>query len=201
MASVTLAFSCVLPISIHTILPGNCSVLSSSYGIKIVEGKDCPKKADGTWAFLSKYERMGYSKTIDLLLDMIEPIHRTGKVITGNSGFCIAMGVMALQKFGVNGQLLIKKRKYWRKPFPVTTSQLHGDKAIGPHGDVCSSDGRTTILGALHQRSKLHHKDHVDAWGPSQDSRPSNLVACGRRVENVQIRRALQPAQVCQAMS
>jgi hypothetical protein len=28
----------------------------------------------------------------------------------------------------------------------------NGDEAVGPHGDVCSRDGRTAILGALHQR-------------------------------------------------
>jgi len=83
--------------------------------IKILEGKDCPNKDDGTWAFPSKYERMWYSKTIDLLLDMTEPINRTGKVVTGNSGFCVVMGVMALQKFGVHGQFLIKNRKFWPK--------------------------------------------------------------------------------------
>jgi len=39
--------------------------------IKWVEGKDHPKKADGTVALPSKYERMGYLKMIDLLLDMM----------------------------------------------------------------------------------------------------------------------------------
>ncbi len=57
-------------------------------------------------------------KTIDLLLDMTEPINRTGKLGTGKNGFCIAMGVMALQKFGVHGQFQIKKRKYWPKHVP-----------------------------------------------------------------------------------
>ena len=73
------------------------------WGFKIVEGKDHQKKADRTWAFPSKYEIMGYSKTINLLLDMTKPIHRTGKVVMGNRGFCVAMGVMALQKFGIHG--------------------------------------------------------------------------------------------------
>ena len=76
--------------------------------IKIVKGKDRPKKAGETWAFPSKYETKGYSKTVDLLLDMTEPIHCTGKVVTGDCGFCVAMGVMTLQKFGVHGQFLIK---------------------------------------------------------------------------------------------
>ncbi len=49
---------------------------------------------------------------------MTEPIHRTGKLVTGDSGFCIAMGVMALQKFGIHGQFQIKKWKYWPKHVP-----------------------------------------------------------------------------------
>ncbi len=78
---------------------------------KIVEGKDFLKKANGTWAFPSKFEQMGYSKIIDFLLDMTKLIHCTGKFVTGNSGFWVAMGVMAPQKFGVHGQFLIKKQK------------------------------------------------------------------------------------------
>ena len=49
---------------------------------------------------------------------MTEPIHRTGKLVTGDSGFCIAIGVMALQKFGIHGQFQIKKLKYWPKHVP-----------------------------------------------------------------------------------
>jgi hypothetical protein len=86
--------------------------------LKIVEGKDWPKKADGNWAFPSKWEQMGYTKTVDLLLEMTEPIHGTGKVVTSDSGFCIALGVIALHKKGVWGQFLIKKRKYWPRFVP-----------------------------------------------------------------------------------
>ena len=86
--------------------------------IKIIRGKDCLKEASGTWAFPSKYKTKGYSKTVDLLLDMTEPIHGTGKIVTGDSGFCVAVGVTALQKHGVHGQFLIKKRKYWPKHVP-----------------------------------------------------------------------------------
>ena len=100
--------------------------------IKIIRGKDCLKEASGTWAFPSKYKTKGYSKTINLLLNMTEPIHRTSKLVTGNSGFCIAMGVMALQKFGVHGQFQIKKRKYWPKHVPG--NYIYGYMATKPLG-------------------------------------------------------------------
>jgi hypothetical protein len=40
------------------------------------------------------------------------------KVVTGNSGFCVALGVRALHQQGVYGQFLIKKRRYWPKHVP-----------------------------------------------------------------------------------
>ena len=100
--------------------------------IKIVEGKDRPKKADGTWAFPSKFEKKGYTKTVDLLLDMTEPIHGTGKIVTGDSSFCVAVGVTALQKHGVHGQFLIKKRKYW--PRHVLGDYIDGYMGTKPLG-------------------------------------------------------------------
>ena len=86
--------------------------------IRLVEGKDRPKLPNGQWAFPSKFEKKGYNKTVDLLLDMTEPIHRTGKVVTGDSGFCVTAGVMALHAHGVFGQFLIKKRRYWPQQVP-----------------------------------------------------------------------------------
>ena len=86
--------------------------------VKIVEGKDRPKRADGTYAFASQFEKKGYPPTVSLLLEMTEPIHRTGKVVTGDSGFCVAQGVLALDNHGVYSQFLIKKRRYWPKGVP-----------------------------------------------------------------------------------
>jgi hypothetical protein len=82
--------------------------------VKIIEGKDSPKKADGSWAFPSKWEQMGFTKKVNLLLE-IKPIHHMGKIVIGNSGFFIADGVIALHKKGVHDQFLIMKQKYWPK--------------------------------------------------------------------------------------
>ncbi len=48
------------------------------WGIRLVKGKNRPKLTNGQWAFPSTWERQGYTKTVDLLLDMTELIHRTG---------------------------------------------------------------------------------------------------------------------------
>ncbi len=66
--------------------------------VKLVEGKDRPKLPNGQWAFPSKWEREGYSKTVDLLLEITEPLHGSGKVVTGDSGFCVMKGVTVLHQ-------------------------------------------------------------------------------------------------------
>jgi hypothetical protein len=83
-----------------------------------VEGKDWPRKPDRTFSFPSKWEQKGFSNTVELLLDTTEPIHHTGKVVMGNSSFCVALGVAALHQQGVHGQFLIKKRRSWPKHVP-----------------------------------------------------------------------------------
>ncbi len=39
--------------------------------VKLVEGKDWLKKADGMFAFPSQYEKKGHSPTVTLLLEMM----------------------------------------------------------------------------------------------------------------------------------
>ena len=100
--------------------------------VRLVEGKDRPKLANGRWAFPTKWEDEGYTKTVELLLDMTAPIHRTGKVVTGDSGFCVTEGVTALHDRGVYGQFLIKKRRYWPKHVPGDLIDAHmAGKALG----------------------------------------------------------------------
>jgi hypothetical protein len=69
--------------------------------VKLQEGKDRPTKADGSPAFPLKYE--SYSKTANLMLEMTENIHGTGKIVSMDSVFvslhqvflrCMIMGSM-----------------------------------------------------------------------------------------------------------
>ena len=84
----------------HSIADGDDGK-ATMWRVKIVEGKDRPKKPNGTWAFPSKWEQRGMTKTVTLLLEMTEPIHGMGKVVGGDSGFCVTQGVLALDKVGV----------------------------------------------------------------------------------------------------
>ena len=84
--------------------------------VKIQEGKDLPKKPDGSWAFPSKFP--SYSKTATLMLEITKPVHHTGKVISMDSGFYVLVSIIAMHKFGVHGQSLINKRRYWPKNVP-----------------------------------------------------------------------------------
>ena len=91
----------------HTIADGDKGY-PIMWRMKLQEGKDRPKKADGTWAFPSPFE--GYSKTAKLMLEMTEPIHGTGKVVSMDSGFCVSAGILAMHSVGVFGEALVKKR-------------------------------------------------------------------------------------------
>ena len=93
--------------------------------INLVEGKDRPKLGNGRWAFETKWERQGYTKTAALLLEMTEPLHGTGKMVTGDSGFCVAKAVMDLHAKGVYFQSLIKKRWYWPAQVPGDQIDAH----------------------------------------------------------------------------
>jgi hypothetical protein len=61
------------------------------FQIKLVKEKDRPKKADGTWAFPSEFDRL--QKTTKTMLEMTKPLCGTGKVVVVDSGFCIRDGV------------------------------------------------------------------------------------------------------------
>ena len=80
------------------------------YRIKIQEGKDRPKYANGKWAFPSKFEgenpntERKYTKTSSLVCDMPVSLHGTGKTVSMDSGFCVTVGILHLHEHGVYGK-------------------------------------------------------------------------------------------------
>ena len=85
--------------------------------VKLQEGKDRPMDSNNKPRFPTEFENN--SKTSALMLYMTKPIHNTGKVVTMDSGFCVAAGILALHHVGVYGQALIKKRgRFWPKHVP-----------------------------------------------------------------------------------
>jgi hypothetical protein len=79
----------------HTIADGDGGK-PIMFRIKLVEGKHRPKKADGSWAFLSEYDCL--QKMTKTMMETTKPLHSTGKVVMGDSSFCIHKGVIALHK-------------------------------------------------------------------------------------------------------
>ena len=61
-----------------------------------------------------KYEDHS-GKTVGLLLRMTKSIWNTGRVVVLDSGFCVLMALIALEKHGLFAHALIKKRRYWPK--------------------------------------------------------------------------------------
>jgi len=82
----------------------------------LVEGKDRPKKADGSWAFPSEFDHL--TKTAKTMMEMTKPLHGTGKVVVGDAGFSVRDGIIACHKKGVNFQAYAKKRGHWPKGVP-----------------------------------------------------------------------------------
>jgi hypothetical protein len=112
----------------HTICDGDLEKGNPiMWHVELMEGKDTPAGAPA-----KKYSDLG--KTPGLMCRMMEPIKRTGKACTMDSGFCVSKGIVELEaKLGVLGQALIKKRgRYWPKGVPGDMIDQHfADKEIG----------------------------------------------------------------------
>ena len=52
------------------------------------------------------------------MLEMTNPVHHTGKVVSMDSGLCVSVGIIVMQNFGMYGQSIIKKRRYWQNNVP-----------------------------------------------------------------------------------
>ena len=112
----------------HTIADGDGGN-AICWRAKLQEGKDRPKNGN-EWAFPSRFEN--HSNTVQLMLEMTEPIHHTGRVVSMDSGFCVAAGILAMHDHGVYGQSLIKKRRYWPKSVPGDQIDAHfASKSLG----------------------------------------------------------------------
>jgi Transposase IS4 len=84
----------------HTIC---CALSTIMWHAEIVEGKDRP-----TQLGQKEFNDLG-GPTVGLMVHMTKPIHHTGKVVVMDSGFCVAKGIVEMEKKGVYGQALIKK--------------------------------------------------------------------------------------------
>ncbi|KAL7471152.1 hypothetical protein ACHAXS_011440 [Conticribra weissflogii] len=114
----------------HSIADGNLGK-PIMWRVKLQEGKDRPKDSNNKPCFLTEFE--SHTKTSALMLYMTKPIHNTGKIVTMDSGFCVAAGILALHDVGVYGQSLIKKHgRFWPKHVPGQLIDNHmKDKEIG----------------------------------------------------------------------
>ncbi|KAL7477906.1 hypothetical protein ACHAW6_003691 [Cyclotella cf. meneghiniana] len=73
-----------------------------------------------------------FSKTTTLMCEMTEPIHGTGKIVSMDSRLCVTAGIFHLHDFGVYGQSLTNKHKYWLKDVPVEQINWYFDgKELG----------------------------------------------------------------------
>ncbi len=84
------------------------------WGIKLQDGKDQPMDQNNNPHYPTEFEN--YTQSSTLMLYMTKPIHNTGKIVTIDSRFCIAVGILVLHYIGVYRQASIEKwRRYWPK--------------------------------------------------------------------------------------
>ena len=90
------------------------------------------EKADSwTWAIPMEYDSMA-GATAKTMMMMTKPIHGQGKIVIGDSGFCVRDGVLACHRAGVFFQAYIKKWKAW--PRGVSRNEIDeffADQQIG----------------------------------------------------------------------
>ena len=84
-----------------------CADTNVIWQLEIREGKDQPHELP------KEHDNKG--KTVGTLLHLMKPIHRSGKLVVLDSGFCVLQGLIELKKLGVFDHALIKKHWYWPK--------------------------------------------------------------------------------------
>ena len=82
------------------------------------------------------------------MLEMTEPIHGTGKIVTMDSAFCVSAGILALHEKEVYGQALIEKRGwYWLRGVTGDEINHFEGKQIGDFECfVQESDGKQFLF-------------------------------------------------------
>ena len=56
---------------------------------------------------------------------MCKTLYGTRKAVVMDSGFCVSKGIVELERKGVYGASLIKKKKYWPKGVPGAAIDAH----------------------------------------------------------------------------
>ena len=76
-----------------------------------------------------KYKELGL--TVGLILWMCKTLYGTCKVIVMESDFCVSRGIVELERKGVYGASMIKKKHYWPKGVPGVAIDTHfEDKGV-----------------------------------------------------------------------
>ena len=111
----------------HTIcdcdLKEGCPIM---YWVELVEGKDRPKE-------LGPKEFDDRGRTVGLMMRMSKNLWNSGKIVTMDSGFSVAKGILAMREKGVFGQSLVKPRgRGWPVFVPGKyIDEYFADKEIG----------------------------------------------------------------------
>ena len=110
----------------------NCLIwLWYLFFVKLVEGKDAPEECPPK-QYSEKWENMS------LILRLTKKLHGTGEIVLLDSGFCVLQGLVDIEKKGVYGAALTKKRWYWPRYIDWKIIKAHFiNKGVGAVGAHC----------------------------------------------------------------
>jgi hypothetical protein len=161
---------------------------------------DRPNKAYRHWAFLSEFpDRLG--KTTTTMLELTQPIHGKGKVIVGDSGFCVREGVIECYKHGIWFQANVKKHGNWPQGEPGEVINSYFDDLPLGHCKTHVSEHNTlsfvftdVAIRNLSQKSCQHthpmYQKVDDQWESFKYMEPFSCYSKAKHwVDNVNNRR------------
>ena len=70
------------------------------------------------------------------MLRMYKTLYGTGKSVVMDSGFCVSRGIVELERKGVYGASLIKKKNYWPKGVPGAAIDVHFEDKDVNYGEM-----------------------------------------------------------------
>ena len=135
-----------------------CAESEIVWQVKLREGTDCLQH-------LGNREHDNRGKTVGTLLHCLtQPIHRAGRLVVLDSGFCILQGLVELEKVGVFTHALIKKRQYWPKHVPGEQIIQHfTDKSVSS-SDAIKGESDGVPYHIYSMKEPDCHADYVNVW-------------------------------------
>ena len=120
----------------HTIA---CCGWQVCFALELMKGKDTPPQAPPL-----EFSAV-WGKTASLLLRLTKSVHKTGRYVILDSGFCVLLAIVALKIHGLFSAAMIKKRRFW--PTFIEGAIIQAHMATKEIGESWGWEGQYHSLG------------------------------------------------------